>query len=234
MTDSKDVIKVGYWHIRGLAAPLRMMCEYKGAKWENITYELKEKEGGGWDASAWFAVSKPKLKERNPLINLPYVDYKAKLVSQTDAIIMYLASELKLDGGQTIDCIQLLAEVMDLRNSAVRLFYGPKETYQNKIKDHCTVTVSRHHTKMENWLKSKGSTYLLGDKPTAPDFHLWEMIDQHEVLAKSLSLESPLKNCPRLAKLYKEFRSLKELQTYFDGPASKYPINNKMANFGNN
>ena len=32
--------------------------------------------------------------------------------------------------------------------------------------------------KFESWLAMKGTTFLLADSPTCPDFHLWELLDQ--------------------------------------------------------
>ena len=61
---------IGYWSIRGLGAPCRMMTMYAGVKARFELYDLKPKEGGGWDGSAWFG-SKKALKQRNPLMNLP-------------------------------------------------------------------------------------------------------------------------------------------------------------------
>nr|AAT09082.1 glutathione-s-transferase [Bigelowiella natans] len=231
MGDSKgETITVGYWHIRGLAAPLRMMCSFKSAKWENKTYELSAKEGGGWDASSWFGKDKPELKKKNPLINLPYVVHKGKVVTQTNAIFMYLAKELGLDGGDTTGCNQLLCEIMDLRNSSVKLFYGAKD--EDATASHLGSTVPKHFKKFEEWISAKKSTYLLGEEPTVPDFHMWEMIDQHEILASANNKESLLKDYPGLAKLYTSLRGRAELKGYFEGELYKLPINNKMASFG--
>ena len=38
---------VGYWNIRGLAAPIRMMCEYAGAAYTSKEYAVGTKEDGG-------------------------------------------------------------------------------------------------------------------------------------------------------------------------------------------
>ena len=48
-------LEVGYWKIRGLGAPLRMMCEYAGAEYTPVLYEAHAKEEGGWDVSEWFS-----------------------------------------------------------------------------------------------------------------------------------------------------------------------------------
>lgn len=41
-------IIVGYWKIRGLAAPLRMICQYAGADYISKEYDVTVKEGGGY------------------------------------------------------------------------------------------------------------------------------------------------------------------------------------------
>ncbi len=40
-------IIVGYWNIRGLAAAIRMMCEYAGAAYTSKEYAVGTKEDGG-------------------------------------------------------------------------------------------------------------------------------------------------------------------------------------------
>ena len=66
------MVTIGYWKIRGLAAPLRMTCSYAGAEYTSVDYELQPKDGGGWDRSEWTSV-KPGLMEKNAMMNLPYV-----------------------------------------------------------------------------------------------------------------------------------------------------------------
>ncbi len=66
------MVTIGYWKIRGLAAPLRMTCSYAGAEYTSADYELQPKDGGGWDRSEWTSV-KPGLMEKNAMMNLPYV-----------------------------------------------------------------------------------------------------------------------------------------------------------------
>eukprot|EP00965_Chrysotila_dentata_P160712 5307056-Pleurochrysis_carterae.AAC.1 len=66
-------LKHGYWNIRGLAAPSRMMAAYAGVEMEDVQYDIVVKPEGGFDGSAWFAKDKPALAEKNPMVNLPYV-----------------------------------------------------------------------------------------------------------------------------------------------------------------
>lgn len=67
-------------------------------------------------------------------------------------------------------------------------------------------------------------------KPTTPDFHLFEMLDQHEMLVKEFKMPSLLfenQARKRLAHFYARFRTLPQLEEYFDSPAYRLPCNNK-------
>ena len=76
--------------------------------------------------------------------------------------------------------------------------------------------------------------FLVGNSPTAPDFHMFEMLDQHEILAKFLKTKSFLATenekgkllYSNLRKFYGDFKLLPQLQDYFAGDAYQLPINN--------
>jgi len=65
-------MEVGYWTIRGLGAPLRMICEYSEKPYTSVNCDCTEVAGGGWDMSLWFG-PKEALKAVNPRMNLPCV-----------------------------------------------------------------------------------------------------------------------------------------------------------------
>jgi hypothetical protein len=89
-----------------------------------------------------------------------------------------------------------------------------------------------NYGKFEEWLKQNSTQYLACDTPTAPDFHLFEMIDQHEFLAQCTSNPSPLEGFPLLTAYYAAFKEIPQIATYLGGDLAKLPINNKMACFG--
>lgn len=95
---------VGYWNIRGLAAPIRMMVMYGGATLNSVNYDLKVKPEGGFDGSCWFDV-KPDLKAKNPLINLPYVIDGDVILTQSNACCLYVGRKLGLLGNNEAICI---------------------------------------------------------------------------------------------------------------------------------
>jgi hypothetical protein len=42
---SQDQIEVGYWSVRGIGAPLRMMVMYAGHPLKAVNYDVKEVDG---------------------------------------------------------------------------------------------------------------------------------------------------------------------------------------------
>merc|ERR1712137_756018 len=97
-----------------------------------VLYEVTEKEGGGWDVSSWFS-KKPALKERNALMNLPYVIDGDNVITQSNACLMYLGRKFNLVGKNDSDLAkveQTLCEVFDLRNNCVKLFYSSAEDFE--------------------------------------------------------------------------------------------------------
>lgn len=133
---------------------------------------------------------------------------------------------------------QLLCEVMDLRNDAIALFYGNQITFtelsnpDNDAAAYLDEVVAPHYAKLESWLALKGTPYLAGGSPTAPDFHLWEMLDQHTLFATDYEMADPLADCPCLTSFAARFSALPQLAGYFSGPLHSLPCNNKGALWG--
>lgn len=222
-------LKIGYWSIRGLGAPLRMMAEYAGVEYEATMYNVTEKDGG-FDRSVWLGEPKAKLKAMNPLINLPYVIDGDRVITQSNACMTFLADRLNINPsnpGDRIDCEQLLCQAMDLRNAMVGKFYNPGTT-PDQLK---SLLDDGSIAKFEMWLEHRGDTFLLGKSPVAPDFHLFELLDQLKLVADVHGAEW-LEGCTSLKKYYSDFRALPEMESYFSSRMHGLPLNNKMAVFG--
>mmetsp|Transcript_13136 Transcript_13136/g.24207 ORF Transcript_13136/g.24207 Transcript_13136/m.24207 type:complete len:235 (-) Transcript_13136:118-822(-) len=227
--------EIGYWKIRGLAAAMRMMLEYSGKEYKDNQYEAFAKEGGGWDVSSWFGGTKQELGKKNPLINLPYVKYGDAVIVQSNACYCFLGRKLDLNGKTDEEITkneQILCEVMDLRNDLLGICYPfkvSKEDFPEKSKAHIEKGAPKYYKKFEAWLEMHGTKFLSADAPLSGDFHAWEMLDQHELIAAKLSYVSPLADFPKLTAYYKAFKELPTLQKYFASDAYQLPINNKMA-----
>jgi glutathione S-transferase len=81
--NSLKKVQLGYWKIRGLGEKVRMILEYVGIPYEEIKY-------GNDQEDKWFNEDKPKLLNQNPAINLPYLIDGNQVISESDAIIVYL------------------------------------------------------------------------------------------------------------------------------------------------
>jgi len=153
-------ITIGYWSIRGLGAPLRMMASYSGKPYKNEMYDCFKKDGT-WDVSSWFD-AKPALKAKNPLMNLPYVmDSEGGsefYVAQSNACFLYLARKFDMAGKtkeEVSACEQLLCEIMDIRNKVVGVVYTPGSG-NAEAASKLFSSVEGMLEKISLWLQSKG------------------------------------------------------------------------------
>lgn len=219
-------LELGYWQIRGLAAPCRMMLSYAGLEFTEVTYT-------GATAGDWFGTHKPQLLEKNPLMTLPYLKDGDKIVTQSNSVLLYIARKAGLAGSGADDQSKiemLLGDCYDLRDSLVNSVYWYKNIVRNvdewnALKPAYFDKVAPYFNKYEAWLKLNGTSFFVGESPTAPDFHIWEMLDQHEALAADFGKESPLASRPLLKAFYDKFRALPQLEGYFAGATYKLPAN---------
>lgn len=231
---------VGYWSIRGLGAPLRMMLSASGVDHWVALYDVLEEGDAGWTKTTWEHDKAWAKKECNPFMNLPFlIDCKEQMIlCQTNAIKSYLGRELDMMGStklETAKCEELLCQIYDLRNVMVGF------TYNDRLKDKadkCLASAKTHFDKLEAYLVFTSATStagcLVGTKLSAPDFHLFEMLDQFDHLTKHFKLEEDmLAPYPKLAAYKKAFEAMPENQLYLKSFLHKeLPFNNPYAHFG--
>eukprot|EP00445_Apocalathium_hangoei_P033360 CAMPEP_0203954782 /NCGR_PEP_ID=MMETSP0359-20131031/87638_1 /ASSEMBLY_ACC=CAM_ASM_000338 /TAXON_ID=268821 /ORGANISM="Scrippsiella Hangoei, Strain SHTV-5" /LENGTH=515 /DNA_ID=CAMNT_0050888317 /DNA_START=10 /DNA_END=1557 /DNA_ORIENTATION=+ len=215
----------GYWKIRGLGAIFRMIFEYKGIEYSDNQYESNDQ---------WFKEDKPKILEKTPLANLPYVECGTDCVCQTNACLSYVGSRLRLNGGGRQAQLlneQLLCEIYDVRNAIIELSYPfatvcRSETEHNeKAAKHLE---SNPFKKFEASLEKSGTEFFCGKGPCTADFHIWEMMDQHRLLAEKHKKGDVFASIPKCKAFYDRFRALPQLQKYFESDAYKLPVNSPL------
>jgi glutathione S-transferase len=220
-------LSFGYWGIRGLGAVFRMILEYKGVNYTDNQYK---------DADKWFKEDKPRLLEKNPLANLPYIECGNDVVCQTNACLTFLGTRLRMNGlGYKARMLneQLLCEIYDVRNSMIDLVYPFKAVCRDD-KEHAE-KAKKHleggpFKKFEACLEKSGTDYFCGKLPSVCDFHIWEMLDQHKLLAEKHGSGDIFKDIPKCKGFYDRIRALPSLQKYFESDSYKLPINNPGAN----
>ena len=209
-TEPKN-LAIAYWSIRGLGAPLTMMMCAAKTPFTLFLYDIVEQGEDGWN-SDYFAAKGDYMKDYSqPLWNLPFcVDREAKkVICQTNAIYAYLGRACSMfgdDNGSTSECEQLLCEIYDLRNVMTGYCYGSGATEVSSV----LAGAKKHFSKLEAWLEIQAEkvaegeqvVHLVNGKFSAPDFHLYEMLDQFQALAGEDDL-------------YADFKRLKEFKEGF-------------------
>jgi glutathione S-transferase len=211
---------VAYWSMRGLGAPLRMMLCAARTDFVCHLYDSVEDTDSetAWKSS--YFTDKESFLARQPFMNLPFVidEQENMLVTQTNACFQYLGEHLGLMGQTLAErtlCAMLLSETTDLRNNMVQFAYrGAPDKAASTVE-----TAQKHFAKFNRHFQNKmasdgdnGSTtplFCVGDSFTAPDFHLFEMIDQYDVLCQTYGLEDCLgERFPHVRNFYKSFSEL--------------------------
>jgi len=221
-----------------------MMCAYAGATFEDVKYQAQKKPKGGWIAPKWERDDKPGLRDRNPLVQLPYVVNHAtgEVVAQSNAVYTYLGRLLGLHGNSPQERSaneQVLFHAHSMFMEIRDLVYPFKNNKNNKdeqefvdsLDAHFSTTLPSHYDKLEGWLRLQGTPFFAARVPCTADFHVWEILDQHEAMANAHQFKSPVARFGLLKAFYTRFRALPELTAYFESGDAKLPINNKMAFF---
>ncbi|CAH8536260.1 unnamed protein product [Schistosoma turkestanicum] len=159
------VPKLGYWKIRGLAQPIRLLLEYVRQNYEERLYEWSE-------VDFW---KKEKFTLGLDFPNLPYyIDGDIKL-TQSNAIIRYIADKHNMLGG----CPKERAEISMLEGAVVDIRIGITGIVYNKEYETLKIGFFEKLPSMLKMFEDRLSDkmYLNGDKITHPDFMLFDTLD---------------------------------------------------------
>lgn len=211
-------MELGYWKIRGLAQPIRMLLIHCGADYKDIIYECTDEPE--YSKEAWLSV-KHTLNLDFP--NLPYIMDGDVRITQSNAIMRYIARKYGLAGKSEkeyilIDLIE--NQAMDLRNGFVRLCYG--SDYQ-KNSENYKLSIKSTFMLFDAYLSDKA--YFAGDNITYVDFIMYELLDQHELFQNNI-----LEDYTNIKKFMNRFK-MDILEVLESEKLFKGPINNKTANF---
>lgn len=215
------------------------MLAYSGIKFHNEAWLLPDDID--YSKSSWFTSMKPELIKKNPLINLPYIIDGDVVVTQSNACLSYLGRKFGYWGNDNVEitlCDQLLCEIYDLRNDVVRWSYPgnkPVKDFLEGAKSNGSLPKLEAYLAANSFIsKDVNAPFLVGDHITAPDFHLWELLDQFCLMTTFFQLEKFLDDTRlvNIAAFYDRFKALPRLQGYFESRMVKIGCNNLSAKFG--
>merc|ERR1712107_28882 len=121
----------------------------------------------------------------------------------------------------------------DLRNRVIELVYPFKEVcrdqaeHDTKVAKHISEGAKANYAKFEACVKGP---FIFGDQLSTADFHLFEMLDQHEIMSKKAGCASVLAEFPKLQAHHTAVRAAPTLAKYFASESYKLPLNNPIAN----
>jgi len=243
------VLKFGYWSIRGLLAPIEMLCEYTSQQYETTKYETVKKPDGSYDGSSWFAV-KHTLGLTIP--NIPWVmdSDENVAISESWAILKYIArktqSTLPKSNADWGIAENLEGVLTDFRAGFIAIcYYGAdKSAWMDK---NAVTKIDILEKQLAKRLSRKSSTcsskvvnynsfraqfpirdWFVGDYITYVDFYAWEIIDHHCCARPGF-----LDKHPNLKSWHTRFDNLTAVRKYHTSPTYRqYPINAVIACWG--
>ena len=217
-------IMLGYWKIRCLVEPLRMMLHYAEMEFEDVLYECGN--APDFDRSCWYDV---KFDHGLDFPNLPYlIDGDVKL-TQTIPILHYLGMKTGLSPNdlspRKIAYFDMLDHVcMDFILLGVDLCYSsPQEFTANK-----SATLEKGKEFIGQFSSAlAGKHFFGGNKITGTDFLIFEALDRFERLEPGIIVQENMK------KFMERVMALPTLRMYFSSNESSrmFPLNNMNAAF---
>lgn len=220
---------LGYWKIRGLAAPIRMAFAYSGKELKQDVYE---------DPAVWEA-KYAEMQKTHPFPNLPYlVTPSGATIVQSNAIVRHVGRALGLYGDITNELEltrvdEILEQVNDLRVEGVSNYYADKIS-----PDFITGTIPYYLEVLDKHLgtalegkSAVGGPFFFGSKPTVVDFMAYEFVRIPLPLVADKRAEYEA-SFPRIFALIKAVEALPELEEYFGSEFHKLSANGPSASFG--
>ena len=217
-------IVIAYWKIRGLAQPARLILGYGKADFEDRMYECGD--APTFDRSSWNNV---KHTFGLDFPNLPYLIDDEVKITQSNAILRYLARKFDLIGEteeQIVRMDMIENQAMDFRNGFTRLCYGSnKDNFKEKSE------IYKEQVKnilgMFDKFLGIAHKWFAGEKLTFVDFIMYEALDHHRLFAEKL-----LEPYDNLKTFMKNFEALPQIKEFMESEKCfKGDINNKAAMF---
>jgi len=212
---------LGYWSIRGLAQPIRLVLEYGQIPYRERRYLA---EGPPSYSRKDWTDEKEKLGMDFP--NLPYLFDGDLKLTQSTSIIRYVARKAGLvpTDEKTLAKMEMLeGEVIDFRDRWVEMCYSGQQ-FEAKKGYHFN-GLPTYLTKFEKWMSK--NKWLAGDVVTYVDFMFYECLDAHCTLWEHL-----LDDYPCIKAFMSAVEKLPHISEYLKSDKNiKRPINNPSASY---
>uniref|UniRef100_E7EWW9 Glutathione S-transferase n=1 Tax=Homo sapiens TaxID=9606 RepID=E7EWW9_HUMAN len=232
---------LGYWDIRGLAHAIRLLLEYTDSSYEEKKYTMGD--APDYDRSQWLNEKfKLGLDFPNgmlgslvaqlsfagfPSIQLPYLIDGAHKITQSNAILCYIARKHNLCGETEEEKIRvdiLENQTMDNHMQLGMICYNPEF---EKLKPKYLEELPEKLKLYSEFLGKR--PWFAGNKITFVDFLVYDVLDLHRIFEPKC-----LDAFPNLKDFISRFEGLEKISAYMK--SSRFlprPVFSKMAVWGN-
>ncbi|XP_047641049.1 glutathione S-transferase Mu 1-like [Phacochoerus africanus] len=213
---------LGYWDIRGLAHAIRLLLEYTDSSYEEKKYTMGD--APDYDRSQWLS---DKFKLGLDFPNLPYLIDGAHKLTQSNAILRYIARKHNMCGETEEEKIRvdiLENQAMDVRLQMARICYSPDF---EKLKPGYLKEIPEILKCFSEFLGKR--PWFAGDKLTHVDFLAYDVLDLYRIFDPKC-----LDGFPNLKDFLSRFEGLEKISAYMRSSRFlPHPVYTKMATWGN-
>ncbi|XP_054157608.1 glutathione S-transferase Mu 1-like [Oppia nitens] len=224
MSSSKPTL--GYYKVRGLAQPIRLLLKYAGVDFTDKYYEFGSADSIDSLREHWL---KDKYQLGLDFPNVPYyLDGQHIKLSQSSAILRYLARKHGLVA--TSECAlarQDMAEyqLADIKTGFFQSIF-PKENYEKNRETYANDTLAKQLEVMSKFLGS--NDWLAGKQLTYVDFLAYELLDWFRLFSPETVQKFPV-----LIQYLTRFESLPAIKAYMSSQEFiSWPILGPIAPWG--
>jgi len=216
---------LGYWKLRGLGQPIRLLLQYAGEDYKEENYEVTG-SSPNWNREQWTS-KKDHLDLDFP--NLPYYKDGDIKVTQSLAILFYIGAKYNLNGKtlkEQTDVTMIQQELSDWRTRFIIMSYAPDDDTFAKIKSEFIAALPAKLKQFSDFLKEK--KFIVSDEATSADFNLYDFLDCLTKLDPTC-----LDKFANLKEYLHRIEEIPSIKAYMASPNFiAFPINNHMARFG--
>jgi len=219
------VIVLGYWDIRGLAEPIRLLLEYGGLKYEDRRHQMSKSDWLEYKHTLGFDFP-----------NLPYYEDEEVKISQSKAIFRHLGRKLGLEGStdrSKAEIDMMIEQVDETLQEQIDLCYC--SDYSESLKQLWTTgdgefaRLGSLHQRLSLYdVKLGENDWFVENKLSMADFAVWELMDTYRLLFTGC-----LDPLPNLVRFMNSFSKLAGIKRYLEAPRYRaFPIWSERSSYG--
>ncbi len=168
---NESPIELHYWNIRGLCEPIKTLLEYL-----HLDYKVFYKD----DFNAMMTEKQQLIDQGFLFANLPYIKDGERQLSETFAILVYLArrakrEDLAFSEEESADFLENMGVMTDFKNMVTRVFYASKSV--EEVTSQLTDVKKRIWSKIHAFGQILSKQDYVFQRMTILDFYFAEFVD---------------------------------------------------------